>query len=78
MTISLPYPDVRDPLGPALVADQCAAFANDIATAFQQMFDIGGWNAVLWVFIGWGLGGGFSRLIDWIESRFFVQKNDAR
>lgn len=66
MSIPLPYSDVRDPLGPALVADQCAAFANDIATAFQQIFDLGGWNAVMWVFIGFCLGGGLSRFIDWV------------
>lgn len=49
--------------------NDCQNFAADIAAAFQQIFDIGGWNAVLWVFIGWLMGGGFTLALELFERR---------
>lgn len=47
----------------------CAQLANDTAIAFQQVFDMGGWYAVMWVFVGFIAGGGFSRVLDWLANR---------
>lgn len=44
----------------------CPALAIDIAEAFQQIFDLGGWNAVMWIVVGYTLGGGPLRFIDWL------------
>lgn len=44
----------------------CPALAIDIAEAFQQIFDLGGWNAVMWIVVGYILGGGPARFIDWL------------
>lgn len=47
----------------------CQNLSADLANAFVQVFDLGGWNAVLWVLIGWSFGGGPSAVFDWFENR---------
>jgi hypothetical protein len=49
--------------------NECQNLALDIANAVQQIFDLGGWNACIWVVIGFGLGGGWARTYEWFESR---------
>lgn len=49
--------------------NDCQNFANDVALAFQQIFDIGGWNAVIWIIVGWILAGGPFSIINWFERR---------
>lgn len=48
---------------------ECTQFANETAAAFQQIFELGGWNAVIWMSIGWSFGGGFSSVLNWFERR---------
>ncbi|MCG2577589.1 hypothetical protein LZ012_11355 [Dechloromonas sp. XY25] len=66
-------PAFMDQLNSSPVSDQCVSLANDIAQAMQQIFDLGGWNAVLWLLVGFTLGGGPVRFIDW-----FVDWNTRR